>query len=118
MTPNLDELERVAKCLGGKEWKAYAYPDGCESEACVCEAGSVGGDVELIAKCQFLSVAAFIAAANPATVLALIQRCRRAEELLGQLEMSEDMVSFYVGGRAEAYDFYKALREFLKETNA
>lgn len=80
MELNLEQIKAAAMAVGGAEsgtWQALRYtvmlPDG----DCILTAyDSMGAMPEPI---HGDDVAAFIAAANPATVLALIERLERAE---------------------------------------
>jgi hypothetical protein len=81
---DLDALEKAAKAAGGDKWEesdADGYVFGSDGDSvCVCHANMGAWPEPIFPEHR----AAFIAAANPAAVLELIERLRRAEQSLEQ----------------------------------
>lgn len=80
MELNLDEIERLARAATPGPWATVAGPLNMHVSS---RSGFVIGSEGMASYGQDVSNAAHIAAANPATVLALIARLRAAEAALG-----------------------------------
>lgn len=86
MTVDTEELKRLAEATTPGPWKHYtqthggltvvgAGPTTLETDVAVCDSRG-------LTKAQNANNGAFIAAANPAVILALLERVRRLEEAL------------------------------------
>jgi hypothetical protein len=74
---DLDKLEALAKAATPGPWETIPT---CENIVRVPFDGARGLEGLSVADCRTDPVAAFIASANPATILALIERSRELEE--------------------------------------
>lgn len=72
MTPDLEELKKLAEAATQGEWSCGRDPSHFDAPELVKPDGAFYVGVKM-------EDAAFIAAANPAAILALIERCERAE---------------------------------------
>jgi hypothetical protein len=74
MTLDLEALRLIAKAATPGEWQWRAIPPGvCGPDGCICNTVSTRGSA------QQLMDAAYIAAFDPPTVLALLDRIRALE---------------------------------------
>lgn len=90
---NLDEIEARAKAATPGPWSWSQYPSGSTSVTIGRGPGDDGVFLYLTRRSdgsepQKADDAAFIAAANPATVLALVARVRRLQE---QLDVAQQL---------------------------
>jgi hypothetical protein len=77
-TPDLAELEALALAAGGERWRVNTrHPYVVEPEAWSSEAICT---VQVSNQPNWPEISNFIAAANPAVILSLVERVRAAEE--------------------------------------
>lgn len=101
---DLDQLEQAARAATAGEWTHISYPSGTEfirfgaegpnrsyrgAHITYADIAALGLSDEETARGKWAD-AAFIAAANPAVILALIERLRKAETEARQRRLERD----------------------------
>lgn len=84
MTPDIETILRLAEAAGGEE---YTYVEGSPLGPCVCESDGDTYVAEMYGKNhnEMDRRGKFIAAANPAAIIALGNRLERAENALRRI---------------------------------
>jgi hypothetical protein len=107
MTFNLDDLEAKAKAATPGPWKS-AYVKGHAFDQVFAEVN--GGDFLCDVYGKTSVDAAYIASANPATMLALTARIRELEELIDEICEYRNTVARFEPDTQEKLDAYERVR--------